>query len=268
MASYEEKRNAGYSDVYVYIYSPAESTVEARKKEASDYCVRHRYIPHFRIDNDDREELHNLLFKGKLEYKRVVFYSADDLGVGDERINILFRVGFRCVEVECMDGFELPDMEKFLLKRNLEMKRNFLAERRLAKAKKGIWVTGTPPFGYKMGENGLIIDEDEAFIVRYAFFRQEMGYGYRKIASELQARGLKNRNGGFFRQNTIDKILKRKDFYMGYLNQEGLGRIKGKHTPLLGEDGKVDMSYIASHSDGEKLLKRGVKTGREVIRSI
>ena len=268
MASYEEKRNAGYNDVYVYIYSPAESTVEARKKEASDYCVRHRYIPHFKVDIDDREELRNLLFTGELEYKRVVFYSADDLGEGDERINLLFRVGYRCVNVECMDGFELPEMEKFLLRRNWEMRKTILAERRLAKAKKGIWVTGTPPYGYRMGADGLAVDDDEAFIVKYIFFRHEMGHGYLRISNELNARGYKNRRGNKFSQNTVDRILKRKDFYMGYLKQEGLERIKGRHTPLLGEDGKVDISYIASHYDGEKLLKKGVRTGREVIRGI
>lgn len=53
----------------------------------------------------------------------------------------------------------------------------------------------TAPFGYKMGEKILLIDEEQAPIIREIFTRYADGEGQRGIASDLGKRGIRTKRG-------------------------------------------------------------------------
>ena len=263
--SMERRRECGYIDVYVYLYAPVETKVKEMRREAEGWCIERRFIPHYILDTD-RSKIRDLMYLGKVEkYEYMVIYSPEN--VGEDVINILFTIGMRGVKnFISMDGWEFPPMILSLINRQKDINKDKIHAGRLKKAKEGIYIGSTPPFGYKRSKNKdeLALDFYEAFVVRYIFYRREQGFGYKSIASELNRRGFTNRFGNPFNHIVILNIVKKKDFYRGYLEQEGI-KAKGKYTPLLTEDGKVDMSYIGNKFDveeEEKEAKRAKKRKR------
>lgn len=74
---------------------------------------------------------------------------------------------------------------------------------------KGKFITCKAPFGYRLVDGTLRIDEQEAEIVRYIFDSYLSGRSKDEIAAELTARGLTTRDGKTkWRYNSIDYILK------------------------------------------------------------
>ena len=75
---------------------------------------------------------------------------------------------------------------------------------------------GTPPLGYKVDPESkkLIIDEDEAIIVRLIFQRYASGYGYNSIINELTHLGYHTKSGKLFGKNSLYELL-RNEKYIG-----------------------------------------------------
>lgn len=73
--------------------------------------------------------------------------------------------------------------------------------------KKGKFVTNRPPLGYKSVNGKLVINEDEAKIVRRIFDLYLEGYGFSKIAAILNEEGYRSRRGYPFRTDKIKYIL-------------------------------------------------------------
>jgi len=101
-----------------------------------------------------------------------------------------------------------------------------------ASRKKGIWMGGIPPLGYRVENRKLVIDEERAEHIRWIFNRFiEIGSGT-ELARELDARGIRNRNG-----NQIDK----KFIYRVLSNRAYIGEAVHKGESYPGEhDGIID----------------------------
>lgn len=80
--------------------------------------------------------------------------------------------------------------------------------------KKGRFVTNRPPLGYKSVNGKLVIDEEEAKIVKRIFDLYLKGYGFAKIADTLNEEGYRTRRGYSFRKDKIKYILKN-EVYIG-----------------------------------------------------
>lgn len=80
--------------------------------------------------------------------------------------------------------------------------------------KKGRFVTNRPPLGYKSVNGKLVIDEEEAKIVKRIFDLYLKGYGLTKIADTLNEKGYRTRRGYPFRKDKIKYILKN-EVYIG-----------------------------------------------------
>jgi DNA invertase Pin-like site-specific DNA recombinase len=93
--------------------------------------------------------------------------------------------------------------------RNLSKKINSAHKTRM---KKGTVVTSGTMWGYKQKNAMLEINEDEAEIVRTIFNSYIQGKGFRTIANELDAQGIKNRNGGKFSTTTLKRIVKNEKY--------------------------------------------------------
>ena len=103
------------------------------------------------------------------------------------------------------------------------------------------------PFGYKMGEKMLLIDEESADIVREIFTRYAEGEGQRKIAIDLGKRGIRTRDGNMPQNRWIDYLLQN-PVYIGKLRWSTDGKrpvtrrqfdsdcimlVDGNHEPII-----------------------------------
>lgn len=77
------------------------------------------------------------------------------------------------------------------------------------KAKEGKWTVSIPPFGFDRNKDYLLINEQEAAVVREIFDLYLSGkYGTGKIARILNQRGIFTKSGANWNDNTIKYVLK------------------------------------------------------------
>ncbi len=100
--------------------------------------------------------------------------------------------------------------------------------------KKGIWMGGTVPLGYRVENRRLVIQPDEAGLVRdiYNMFLRLGDTGV--VASELRASGEVTRNGGRWTGTRVLAVI-RNPVYKGYLLLKGQEYL-GEHRPLVSEE--------------------------------
>ncbi len=86
--------------------------------------------------------------------------------------------------------------------------------------KKGSWLGGTAPFGYKAvgsrqspAGGTLLIDEQEAIAVKACFSFYENGMSFGEIAKKMNDNGFKTKRGCKFDKTTIFRIIKRFEVY-------------------------------------------------------
>lgn len=77
--------------------------------------------------------------------------------------------------------------------------------------KKGNFSGGTIPFGYKKEGKKLVIDEDQATIVKHIFNEYASGKLVTTIVDELNEKGITNR-GKVFVKNTVYKMLRNEEY--------------------------------------------------------
>src|SRR5882757_3326067 len=105
-----------------------------------------------------------------------------------------------------------------------------------ASKRKGMWMGGVPPFGYRAQDRKLIIVDNEAKIVRYIFRRYAELGSVRLLKDELAARNIQSR----LRTSTAGRISGGKPFARGALylmlqNRIYRGEIVHNKQSYLGE---------------------------------
>src|ERR1700752_4212286 len=110
-----------------------------------------------------------------------------------------------------------------------------------ASKKKGMWMGGVPPLGYRVEDRKLIIVDSEAEIVRFIFRRYAELGSVRLLKEELEARSIQSR----LRTTASDRLRGGKPFARGALylmlqNRIYRGEIvnkeqshPGEHTPII-----------------------------------
>lgn len=104
------------------------------------------------------------------------------------------------------------------------------------KARQGLW-TGIPPFGYKLKDRRLVIDQEEAEVVRKIFdLYVHEGYGTFRIAQMLNEQGCYPRSGKRWSRTTIGYVLKR-EAYKGWVvyNRKTQKRVRDYDSPIQGK---------------------------------
>ena len=113
----------------------------------------------------------------------------------------------------------------------------------LARAKKGLWCGGLAPLGYDLKEKLLVINEDEAKLVRRIFELYIERQSTFRVADELNRRGYRRKvyttekgepfGGKSFDPDTIVRILQRK-VYIGFVTNDRTGlEFPGQHKPIV-----------------------------------
>lgn len=108
-----------------------------------------------------------------------------------------------------------------------------LARGRTMKAKGGNKPAGCCPIGYKYAEDkkSVVVDRNEAEVVRAIFTEGQKGLSLREIAEAINAKGYKTRRGNPWGHGSIQVVLTNR-FYIGELSHQGKP-IKGTHEPLV-----------------------------------
>ena len=100
-----------------------------------------------------------------------------------------------------------------------------------ASRKKGIWMGGVPPYGYRVENRKLIIDHEKAEHVRWIFARfVEIGSAT-ELAHQLDQRGLLTPNGNQMDKKYLYRLLNNRA-YIGEAVHKGAS-YPGEHEPIL-----------------------------------
>lgn len=137
----------------------------------------------------------------------------------------LENLGVRVVSVtQPMIGGDLMDPANFLAEGSMALfnqmwvlqTRQKVVEKMRYMARNGQFTGGPPPLGYRVEDQKLAIDPDEAEIVRRIFAMYMDGKSYRQIVQLMNSQGIRTRRGSDFGANSIHDILKNKK-YIGTL---------------------------------------------------
>jgi DNA invertase Pin-like site-specific DNA recombinase len=107
---------------------------------------------------------------------------------------------------------------------------------RKVKASRGGYSGGRTPFGYVVDKNirGMVINEEQAEVVRLIFALKRGGATFQRIVDELNARGYTNKSGGKWAISSVQVILGNEQTYRGmYKYGENSEWVKGVHEPIL-----------------------------------
>lgn len=105
---------------------------------------------------------------------------------------------------------------------------------RAIKASKGGYSGGRPPYGYRAQNKRLIVDTEEAEVVRYVIGAKEDGATFQSICDTLNKEGKTNRSGTKFSISTLQVIIDNKPLYQGmYRYGKDSEWVQGEHEPIL-----------------------------------
>ena len=120
-----------------------------------------------------------------------------------------------------------------------EMERDNINKRtsagRKVKAGNGGYSGGRAPMGYMVQDGNLIINPDEAAVVKKIFDLRDNGVVMQEIVNILNNEGYQTRSGNPFVISTIQGILNNRKTYEGYYHY-GKNKdewVKGQHEPIL-----------------------------------
>ena len=103
------------------------------------------------------------------------------------------------------------DMESMISSKELKTITRRMKNGKIEGAKRGEWIQGNPPIGYKRNDDKkLIIVESEAKLIQQIFNYAESGYGIPSIVSKIT--GYKTANGKSFTTTSIYTILKNQTY--------------------------------------------------------
>ena len=170
-------------------------------------------------------ELLNEVEKGL--YDAVLVMDVDRLGRGNMQDQGLILDTFKNSNTKIITPQKIYDLsnewdeeysefEAFMARKELKLINRRMQRGRIKSVEEGNFIAGTTPFGYKVeylnnGRNRmLIIDEEQANIIRTIFDMYSTGSGATKIASYINSLGIKTNTGIPWRDKAIRDILKNK----------------------------------------------------------
>ena len=174
------------------------------------------------------ERLLNDVETGKVDC--VAVYKIDRLSrslVDFARIMDLFErsgVSFLSVTQQFTTTSSMGRLTLNILMSFAEFERQTIAERtrdKMAAArKKGLWTGGVPPLGYRVENKRLVLNEQEAEVIREIFqLYLDVGSAF-AVAGELNRRGWKTKTGRVFDRHSVQRILTN-PLYAGKVRSEG-----------------------------------------------
>ena len=150
---------------------------------------------------------------------------------------------------------EYSEFEAFMARKELKLINRRMQRGRLKSIEEGNFIATNAPYGYKIEYlNGrdrvLVIDKEQSEVIKTIFNMYSNGSGANKIASHINALGIKTNTGRTWGDKAIRDIIKNK-IYCGYVTWSKVSRkgskdvkkdksqwiiARGKHEPIISED--------------------------------
>lgn len=154
----------------------------------------------------------------------------------------------------CREEYGNTPQGRFALRMMMSMNQ-FYSENLSEDIKRGIQdnarnakVNGRIPLGYKRGEDGkYAIDEKNAPIVREVFRRTKEGERLADIARDLNARGIKTKNGNDWNKGSFHRMLNNTTYYGTYRNS-GI-TIENAVPPIVTKDEFEQVQLVLKNKD-------------------
>lgn len=235
--------------------------LEAQKSAIENYAKENGYVIVEWVKDvisgvkENRSGLDRILFDPKLAnppYEAVIVFKSDrvarDIKLYFYFLFLLEKKGVKLISVnEDFDSDDpLVNVQRALMifcaeqeRRNINMR---TSGGRSIKAKCGGYAGGGVPYGYKVVQGHLEIDEKEAYVVREIFGYRLQNMAYQKIADELNKRGLYTKTGSVWNGAKVFYIVKNVKMYCGlYRYGKNNDYVQGQHEPILkGKEFKME----------------------------
>ena len=144
---------------------------------------------------------------------------------------------------------------KLIAQQEKEYRSLFTISGKQIKAQTGSYVGGRPPYGYSIDKGCLVINEDEAKVVRMIFEWFNQGLGLRAVATNLNKLGIKTKAGNDFTYSSIRSIRDNMKVYQGYYKHGDMEWTTGQHLPIINETEPVADDYnitILDYDDSDE----------------
>lgn len=193
------------------------------------YHIATEYIDEARTGtNDRRAEFQRLLqdARNKPTWSKILVYDLSRFSRNNNDAT-KYLAELEDLDIEVVSVTQtFDDSNEGLLSRGITNLLNEYYSRNLSKhthsglqqkAKDGKHCGGKAPLGYDVGtEEKLVINEEEAEIVRLIFDLYEANYSYNRMAKELNNRGYKSKTGKPFTKNSFSSILTQRKYIGTY----------------------------------------------------
>lgn len=193
------------------------------------YHIATEYIDEARTGtNDRRAEFQRLLgdARNKPTWSKILVYDLSRFSRNNNDAT-KYLAELEDLDIEVVSVTQtFDDSNEGLLSRGITNLLNEYYSRNLSKhthsglqqkAKDAKHCGGKAPLGYNVGtEEKLVINEEEAELVKLIFDLYEANYSYNKMARELNNRGYKTKTGQAFTKNSFSSILTQRKYIGTY----------------------------------------------------
>lgn len=227
--------------------------IDVQKREILLYANNNGYnIVDWKVDEisgakDDRPALNDILYGDEVTnppFEAVIVFKNDRLA-RDTKLYFYYlytlekkNIKLLSTREEFTEGSDFANIYRALLQFVAEQERKNIALRtgkgRSLKAQCGGYAGGRCPYGYRVENGRLLINESEKPIVEYVFKRHDEGTPMLTIADELTELGYKTRKGTKFQNTSVRSIINNRPLYEGmYKYGKDMNWVKGVHEPIL-----------------------------------
>ena len=200
-----------------------EQSIEGQVRVCNEYARKHdivivdQYVDRAMTGTNDRREEFQKMLKdsAKAKWDYVLVYKLDRFS-RDKYESAIHRRTLRNNGIKLVSAMEnIPDSpEGIILESLLEGMNQYFSAELSQKVKRGMresrnkgnYTGGPVPLGYKVIDKKLVVNEEEAAIVRHIFTEYTTGKYAKDIMDDLNARGIRNR-GNLFVRSTMRNIL-------------------------------------------------------------
>ena len=205
-----------------------EQSIEGQLRVCNEYAKAHdmlvirTYIDRAMTGtNDNRPDFQKMLADSvKRDFECVLVYKFDRFS-RNKYESTIHKKTLKDNGVKVISAMEnIPDTpEGIILESLLEGMNQYYSAELSQKVKRGMnesrlkgnYTGGFVIYGYKVENHKVIVDEEQAKVVRYIYEQYSQGVYVKDIIAELTAKGIYNR-GKKFARNTVYKILKNEKY--------------------------------------------------------